>query len=536
MAENIQKTNGVAKNYQYDRGGMTADFGPFVGVIKNNVDPTRQGRVQVFIEQFAGTDPENPSLWRTVSYCPSFYGATPQQPGTAGDTDAVGGYIGGNPQSYGMWFTPPDLGGRLLCFFAGGDPSLGYYLGCIPDAGMTHMIPAVGASAKFDLQNSDQKSYYAGAKVLPVTEINPNNSKIDNSPKFFDQPKPVHSFVAASMFQQGTLADAQRGPISSTSQRESPSACFGLSTPGRAIYQGGISENDVQARIAAGSITAADAKVVGRRGGHSIVLDDGDLAGKDKLIRIRTGSGHQITMSDDGNFLYIVHANGQSWIELGQEGTMDVYATNSINLRTQGTLNLHADQDINMFAGNSINMKSVVSTTIETERALVLNAGQEVTLYGQSRIGVLTDGSLALVSASGSWDAGAVMSLQAAGIDLNGGGTLGVQAPEPLTKYVMPDTEFDNATGWTVSPTGIESIVTRAPCHEPWPFHNKGVGVDVAMEIGQPTPPPAAAVIPTGWSGAVSLVPGASSILRTATSAISTARSVVSTARSFFGF
>ena len=536
MAENIIRSNGVASNYKYDRGGVTADFGPFVGVIKNNVDPTRQGRVQVFIEQFAGDDPENPSLWRTVSYCPSFYGATPPQPGTQGNTSAVGGYIGGNPQSYGMWFTPPDLEVRLLCFFAGGDPNLGYYLGCIPDQGMTHMIPAVGASTAFDLQNSDQKSYYAGAKVLPVTEINPNNTKINDNPQFFDQKKPVHSFVAASMFQQGTLSDPQRGPISSTSQRESPSACFGLSTPGRAIYQGGISENDVQSRIAAGTISATDTQIVGRRGGHSIVLDDGDITGKDKLVRIRTGAGHQITMSDDGNFLYISHANGQTWLEFGQEGTLDVYATNSVNIRTQGTINLHADQDINMFAGNKINMKSIVSTTIETERELVLNSGQITTMYSNGEIGVRADGSLALVSTTGSWNAGAAMALQAVGIDLNGGGTLGVDAPIPLQKYVMPDTEFNNATGWAIAPIGIESIVTRAPSHEPWPFHNKGVGVDVAMEIGQPTPPPDALPIPLGWSGVISSVKSVTNIVGSVASAAGAARSAISTVGSFFKF
>jgi hypothetical protein len=504
MAENTQRTSGVARNYKYDRGGVTADFGPFVGVIKNNVDPTRQGRVQVFIEQFAGNDPENPSLWRTVSYCPSFYGSTPPPPGTRGDTSAVGGYISGNPQSYGMWFTPPDLEVRVLCFFAGGDPNLGFYLGCIPDDGMTHMIPAIGSSTKFDLQNSDQKSYYQGATALPVTEINPANSKINNNPQFFDQPKPVHSFVAAAMFQQGTLADAQRGPISSTSQRESPSACFGLSTPGKAIYQGGISENDVQARIDARSISAADVQVVGRRGGHSIVLDDGDLKGKDKLVRIRTGAGHQITMSDDGNFLYIIHANGQAWLEFGQEGTLDVYATNSVNIRTQGTINLHADKDINMFAGNKINMKSIAGTTMETEGALVLSSISGTTLYSQGRIGILADGSLALVSKTGSWNAGSAMSLEAGGIDLNGGGTETVVAPIPLEKTVMPDTEFNNATGWSVTPIGLESIVTRAPTHEPWPFHNKGVDVDVAMEEGQPPPPPNTPAIPDGWTGAIS--------------------------------
>ena len=225
------------------------------------------------------------------------------------------------------------------------------------------MVPAIGSSKAFDLQNSDQKSYYNGATVLPVTEINPNNSKIDDNPQFFNQPKPVHSFLAAEMFQQGTLGDTQRGPIGSTSQRESPSAVFGVSTPGRPVYQGGLTESDIKKRIAAGSITAADVTVIGRKGGHSIVLDDGNLEGDDQLVRIRTAGGHQITMSDDGNFFYIIHANGQAWLEFGQEGTVDVYATNAVNVRTQGTINLHADKDINMFAGGTINMKSMTGTT-----------------------------------------------------------------------------------------------------------------------------------------------------------------------------
>ena len=504
MADNIQRNKGVASNYKFDRGGMSAIFGPFVGVVKNNVDPTRQGRLQVFIEQLAGTNPEDETLWRTVSYCSPFYGATPPQPGKKGSTDTVGGYLDGNPQSYGMWFTPPDLGVSVLCFFAGGDPNLGYYMGCIPDQGMTHMIPAIGASTKFDLQNSDQKSYYLGATVLPVTEINPNNEQIDDNPQFYNQPKPVHSFLAAEMFQQGTLADTQRGPISSTSQRESPSAVFGISTPGRAVYNGGVTEADIQKRIADNSLTSSDVNVIGRRGGHSLVMDDGNIEGKDNLVRVRTSGGHQITMSDDGNFLYIIHANGQAWLELGQEGTLDVYATNSVNVRTQGTINLHADKDINMFAGGKINMKSAGGTTIETEKKLTLSSTEETIMYSKARIAVRADGSLALVSRKGSWNAGSDMTLQAGGIDLNGGSAENVDPPKKLEKRVMPDTEFNQATGWQVAPVGLESIVTRAPTHEPWPFHNQGVSVEVKMEPGQPSTPPNTASLPPGFKGTVS--------------------------------
>jgi hypothetical protein len=69
-------------------------------------------------------------------------------------------------------------------------------------------------------------------------------------------------------------------------------------------------------------------------------------------------------MSDDGNCFYICHANGQSWIELGQNGTIDLYSTNSVNVRTQGTLNLHADKDINMYAGGSIKVEGQRSAQV----------------------------------------------------------------------------------------------------------------------------------------------------------------------------
>ena len=503
MAENTPRTKGRAPGYKFDRGGTPTEFGPFIGVVKNNVDPTRQGRLQVYIEQFAGGDPDNQSLWRTVSYCPPYFGATPQIPGTKGDTGSTGTYEKSNPQSYGMWFTPPDLNVSVLCFFVNGDPGLGYYVGCVPDQGMNHMVPAIGSSEKYKVNNEDQKSYYSGAKTLPVTEINPDNSGFVKNPKFYEQEKPVHNFVTALMFQQGTLADIDRGPISSSSQRESPSSCYGISTPGRALYEGGLTAENAESQLKSGNLRPDEVRVVGRRGGHTFVMDDGDITGNNNLIRIRTGLGHQITMSDDGNFFYFIHANGQTWIELGQEGTVDVFSTNSVNVRTQGTINLHADKDINMYAGGKFNLKSVEGTTFETDKTTTINSLEEIKIYSTARIGVLSNGSLAMVSADGSWNGGGSLVFQAGAIDLNGGSTKDVTTPKPLLKFVMPETEFNSSIGWTVSSNGLESIVTRAPTHEPWPFHNKGVDVEIAMEQGQPSPPANAPSIPNGWSGTV---------------------------------
>ena len=495
--ENINRNTGQPRNYKMDRGGMPVEMGAFIGVVKNNVDPTRSGRLQVYIELFGSANPNDPSSWRTVNYCPPFYGATP-----AGASAGTGAFQEGNPQSYGMWFTPPDIGVQVLCFFVGGDPSQGYYLGCVPEQGITHMIPAVGSVEKSQArtQNATQASYFAGSTRLPVTEINNSSTEIVNNPKYFDQPKPVHSYVAGILFQQGLINDQIRGSIGSSSQRESPSACYGISTPGRAIYAGGIGatgeENITSEDLKARQPSAAN--VIARRGGHTLVMDDGDLTGQDNLIRIRTSKGHQITMSDDGNCLYICHANGQAYIELGQEGTLDVYTSNSVNLRTQGTLNLHADEDINMFAGRNFNVKSMAGTTLQSDSDISLSNKGALTLFSQSNIGLKTAGALAMTSQQGSWAAGASLSFNGGQIQLNGGPRIEVQTPKGLTKYLLPSVSFNNTLGWVVNPTGTESIVTRAPTHEPYPYHNQGVSTAVKLASPDPTPPPEAPPVPAG--------------------------------------
>jgi hypothetical protein len=498
--ENIERSRGQPKNYKFDRGGSPTEFGPFIGQVTNNIDPTRQGRLQVYIEQFAGPNPADPSLWRTVSYCPPFYGATPK-----GGSAGTGTYLNGNQQSYGMWFTPPDIGVSVLCFFVEGDPTQGFYVGCIPEQGINRMIPAIGSVPRSlaQTQNNNQATYFADAPLLPVTEINnaANNTAINENPRFFDQPKPVHSYVAAVLFQQGLINDPVRGSIGSSSQRESPSTCYGMSTPGRPIYQGGLGggpNGDQDALKELDQETLADLKVIGRRGGHTFVMDDGNLTGNDSLVRIRTSKGHQITMSDDGNCFYITHANGQTWIELGQEGTVDVFATNSVNVRTRGTINLHADEDINMYAGKKINMKSVEGTSVQSDGDLDVACKKTLSLFATMQIGVKSNGALALKGKLASLEATGPLSLKGLPISLNGAPGLPVNTPKGITKTLMPDTDFNSSTGWTVAATGLESIVTRAPTHEPYPYHNQGVPVKVNLEEGQTTPPPGAPSLPAG--------------------------------------
>jgi hypothetical protein len=494
MSTEIQRSRGRTRNYKFDRGGTPAEFGPFYGIVKNTTDSNRSGRIEVYIEAFNKGDPDDPTKWTSVSYLPMFFGSTPHNPSSTG----LGSYIQGNANTYGMWFTPPDVGITVLCVFVNGDRSQGFYIGVDPDQSTGHMVPAIGASPAYFTENENQAAYFQGAGQLPVVEINTNNQALANSSRFFDQPKPVHGVVATTMFKQGLIRDTERGPITSSSQRESPSTVYGISTPGAAIYQGGMKFGEIKEKINDGTLKPQDLQVVGRVGGHSMVMDDGDAEGNDRLIRFRTTSGHQITMSDSGNFFYIIHANGLAWFELGAQGTLDVYATNSINLRTKGDINLHADRDIKMYAGRNFHLKAKQDIKLQAEFDCTIKAQNNLLMYSNTYVGIKSDGTLALDSKTSSWAAGDSLVIKSGGIDFNGPAAPSVTTPENIQKTELDDTTFNTSTGWEVQAGALESIVNRAPTHEPYPYHNQGVDIAVDLEEGNISSPPGAVPLPAG--------------------------------------
>ena len=434
MPDNIASNKGGGRVFRTDSNASLSDRGPFIAEVMYNNDPVRAGRLQVYIEGFSKLDKKDPTGWRTVSYMSPFYGETPH----SGTTEDVGTYPG-NSNSYGMWFTPPDVGIKVLCFFVNGDPNYGYYVGCIPSVELLNMVPGIA--------NNE-------------TTINHKNKEMNEDPRFYDLEKPKHTSVESTMHQQGLEDDAIRGPINSSAQRESPSTVYGISTPGRPVYAAGYKDNEIKKELESDTVELDDMKVIGRRGGHTFVMDDGDLEGKSQHIRIRTSKGHQITMSDDGDTFYITHANGQSWVEFGKEGTVDLYSSNSVNVRTEGSINLHAEDDINMYAGRDFNIKGKESVTIESTM----------------KIGVKSDGTIATVSGGQTTtNAGGNYAVVAPRIDWQDAPTLSV-ASIPLTKFA--DVKYDKK--WVSDPEKIDSIVTKAPTHEPYGDRS---GIDVRKQF-----------------------------------------------------
>ena len=473
------------KNYKDDRGGTVLIPSAVVGTVKNNVDPLRSGRLQVYLDRLGSGDEENPNNWTTVGYMSPFFGYTPN----TGSPKSEHGNYKDNPQSYGFWFTPPDIGTKVLCLFENGSADFGWYIGSLPVPGLTHMVPAIGSANLIVPGNETEAKNYGGAKILPVGEINNLNSKTrySNDPT---EARPIHSYMAGSLNNQGLIRDSDRGTISSSSMRESPSRVFGFSTPGRPMYQGGYNDATFMKAVKDPTIPPDNFKIIGRIGGHSLVMDDGDVQGKDQLVRFRTAAGHMIMMNDTIGTLFIVHASGKSYIEMGKEGTIDMYSTNSVNIRTQGDLNLHADNNININAKNDLNisatnikMESFQDTTQYTGGTLQQQTKGDHTLKVDSKMTFSSSKDSMIKSGGTNYIKGGP------NVKLNTGeSSLQPQDVIPIPQVAHTDTLFDKEKGYMAAPAKLPSIVSRAPAHSPWAAANLGVNVktDLGAEANLP--------------------------------------------------
>ena len=64
------------------------------------------------------------------------------------------------------------------------------------------------------------------------------------------------------------------------------------------------------------------------------------------MIRLRTRNGAQIMINDEHGMVYIISRDGYNWIELSNDGKIDVYAKGSISMHSAEDVNIHADNNI----------------------------------------------------------------------------------------------------------------------------------------------------------------------------------------------
>jgi len=128
-----------------------------------------------------------------------------------------------------------------------------------------------------------------------------------------------------------------------------------------------------------------------------------------------------------------------------------------------------------MYAGGSIRLKSKNQLKLEGTAGITMFSSQSISMYGKSKLGLRSDGVLALQGKTSSWSGGGSLNLSAGVINLNGAATQPVSPVTTMTGYSLPNTVFETGAGWVSQNGTLPTIVTRAPTHEPYAGHNSGV-------------------------------------------------------------
>jgi len=364
------------------------DPGPYIGIVKDNVDETRMGGLKVMIPSLSGTDEGPSSMLYDVKYLTPFYGA--KSPSATTKTSPYD--FDDSPHSYGMWMVPPDIDTRVLVIFVEGKISQGFWFGCVQDPYTNHMVPGIAAStntamssdAGFESNETVESTY--GTKEVPVSEVNRTTWTAASNVGGLDKlKKPIHPF-ADTLRKQGLIKDKVRGTTTSSARRESPSAVFGISTPGRL-------DKKSKKKFKLGPTDANPETTVVREAGHTFVMDDGDAAGNNELIRLRTSSGHQLLMHDTKGVMYLANGSGNVWMEFSANGAIDIYSGNTVALRAVGDIDLHSDNNINMFAKGQIKLSAM--------NKLVLDGGM-IQTYSDTDTQIQSGGSFTNKALTGS--------------------------------------------------------------------------------------------------------------------------------------
>lgn len=409
----------------------------------------------------------------SVKYASPFYGVTAYE------------YLGLNKddfqdtqKSYGMWFPTVEIGTTVLVVFVNGDSDSGYFIACIPGRFMNQMIPAIGGTTDVEL-NAEQKKKYDTSQPLPVGEYNRKANEQEKSLAVDKIKKPVHP-IAERFLEQGLLEDDTRGTTTSSSRRNVPNAVFGISTPGPFDRSSGAKKQFIGKQQSKSPIPVP----VGRLGGTTIVMDDGDDRYQRKkkpseggveyadtenqekgdpnipyneYFRIRTRTGHQLLFHNSEDLIYIGNSRGTAWIELTSNGKIDIFSEDSISIHTETDLNIRADRDINLEAGRNVNIKAVAGN-------FHAEAGKEYKIYAAA------DGRLTAGLATSIVSGGAILQT-AAQIHLNGPAGIPVV---PLSTHdniaTSSNEKWDGKNRYAVK-TPLKSIMKRVPMHEPWALH-----------------------------------------------------------------
>lgn len=309
-----------------------------VGTVIDNNDPQQMGRVRALCPAL-GDLPT--SLVRDIPW------ATYASP-LAGVDDMNGrGRTGDRTSSgmvgYGMW-NIPKIGTQVLLMCIDGNPNLRVYIGSIFNQFHTNTIPHGRYFGMSDGPNS--------ASENPIQPLHDNQTEAFQSDSSYEFRSRAADFTASGLQSKFINSRYNKTTKKADDKDVTITGADGKSfnvTQGYAHSQSDPNgTNSVTGKIYDSTVYSWTTP-----GFHGISMDDRQ---ENCRMRFRTTGGHQIILDDTNERIYISTAKGKTWIEIDEQGGIDIFSEKDFSIRSNGDINFTSKKTIRMSAEEGIHM------------------------------------------------------------------------------------------------------------------------------------------------------------------------------------
>lgn len=189
-------------------------------------------------------------------------------------------------------------------------------------------------------------------------------------------------------------------------------------------------------------------------GFHAISMDDS--IGNCRM-RFRTTGGHQIIMDDTNERIYISTAQGKTWIEIDEKGTIDIFSEQDFSVRAKGDINFKTDKSFRVTADEGIHLKSNSEMRLHALNDIHVRSGGTLRLHSLGETKIDSQASLHLITgASARITSGSTLNLSSgANMMLSANSSIFLNGPPAQTASQAEEKQA--------------FVPSRVPDHEPWP-------------------------------------------------------------------
>jgi hypothetical protein len=433
-----------------------------LGTVVDTNDPQQMGRIRIVCSQWGDSFDTDINDIPWSMYCTPFGGQVSIGTRGPGLQTTDGGV------SYGMWAIPK-VGSTVLVACIDGDQQYRIYVGCVFDQFTPHTLPH--GRYMFDDHPALEKT---GARMKPYGPFSSREKLIqplaDNIKQAFgnhDDP----NFEWRSRAADHTVSSIDVAHLDYTYSKVADDREVAFdnwnSTQGyqssridpKAITHDGQKNKD--------SLTYCFTTP----GFHSMSMDDRQ---ENCRIRFRTTSGHQILLDDTNERIYISTARGNNWIELDQDGNVDIFSANKVNIHAEKDINFTSDETIRMHAKKGIHLVSKDEIRIQADKDIHVRTDTNLRAHAKDNIHILSDRATHLSQGESLYiSAGAVIhATSASTMHLTSGSTFNILAGGDIintgSNIHLNGPAATAATAATVPNEQPAKWTNRVPQHEPY--------------------------------------------------------------------